>query len=131
MSDHFTRLAGQLLLVATAGAVGAVVSVLWRMTSGGFRMNLPTLSHEMKGTDVRLMAALRSSPASPSWPDSASAWHRTCSFAAARDSPASWATARAPDRRPASHRDRALRWRPDPRALAPVGENVALHERSA
>lgn len=59
VSDHFTRLAGQLLLVATAGAVGAVVSVLWRMTSGSFRMNLPTLSHEMKGTDVRLMAAFR------------------------------------------------------------------------
>jgi hypothetical protein len=29
------------------------------MTSGSFRMNLPTLSHEMKGTDVGLMAALR------------------------------------------------------------------------
>ena len=57
--DDLTRLAGQLLLVATAGAVGAVVSVLWRMTSGSFRMNLPTLSHEMKGTDVRLIAALR------------------------------------------------------------------------
>lgn len=54
-----TRLAGQLLLVATAGAVGAVVSVLWRMTSGSFRMNLPTLSHEMKGTDLRLVAGLR------------------------------------------------------------------------
>jgi hypothetical protein len=59
VGDHFTRLAGQLLLVATAGAIGAVVSVLWRMTSGSFRMNLPTLSHEMKGTDVRLMAAFR------------------------------------------------------------------------
>jgi hypothetical protein len=57
--DHMTRLAGQLMLVATAGAVGAVVSVLWRMTSGSFRMNLPTLSHEMKGTDVRLVAGLR------------------------------------------------------------------------
>jgi hypothetical protein len=56
--DHMTRLAG-LLLVATAGAVGAVVSVLWRVTSGSFRMNLPTLSHEMKGTDVRLVAGLR------------------------------------------------------------------------
>jgi hypothetical protein len=54
-----TRLAGQLLLVATAGAVGAVVSVLWRMTSDSFRMNLPTLSHEMKGTDLRLVAGLR------------------------------------------------------------------------
>ena len=57
--QDLTRIAGQLLLVATAGAVGAVVSVLWRMTSGSFRMNLPTLSHEMKGTDLRLMAALR------------------------------------------------------------------------
>jgi hypothetical protein len=56
---HLDRLGGQLLLVATAGAVGASVSVLWRMTSGSFRMNLPTLSHDMKGTDVRLMAALR------------------------------------------------------------------------
>jgi hypothetical protein len=54
-----TRLGGQLLLVATAGTVGAVVSVLWRMTSGSFRMNLPTLDHEMKSTDLRLMAALR------------------------------------------------------------------------
>jgi hypothetical protein len=54
-----TRLGGQLLLVATAGMVGAVVSVLWRMTSGSFRMNLPTLDHDMKGTDLRLMAALR------------------------------------------------------------------------
>jgi hypothetical protein len=57
--DHLTRIAGQLLLVATAGAVGATVSVLWRMTSGSFRMNLPTLGHEMKATDLRLMAALR------------------------------------------------------------------------
>jgi hypothetical protein len=57
--DDLSRLAGQLLLVATAGMVGAVVSVLWRMTSGSFRMNLPTLDHDMKGTDLRLMAALR------------------------------------------------------------------------
>src|SRR5918998_2538671 len=54
-----TRLGGQLLLVATAGTVGAVVSVLWRMTSGAFPINLPTLDHDMKGTDLRLMAALR------------------------------------------------------------------------
>ena len=54
-----TRLGGQLLLVATAGTVGAVVSVLWRMTSGSFRMNLPTLDHGMKGTDLRIIAALR------------------------------------------------------------------------
>jgi hypothetical protein len=57
--DDLTRLGGQLLLVATAGTVGAVVSVLWRMTSGSFRMNLPTLDHDMKSTDLRLMAALR------------------------------------------------------------------------
>jgi hypothetical protein len=58
-TGELTRLGGQLLLVATAGMVGAVVSVLWRMTSGSFRMNLPTLDHDMKGTDLRLMAALR------------------------------------------------------------------------
>jgi hypothetical protein len=57
--DDLTRLGGQLVLVATAGMVGAVVSVLWRMTSGSFRMNLPTLDHDMKGTDLRLIAALR------------------------------------------------------------------------
>jgi hypothetical protein len=49
----------QLLLVATAGAVGAAVSVPMRMTTGSFRMNLPTLNAEMKGTDVRLVASLR------------------------------------------------------------------------
>jgi hypothetical protein len=59
VAHDVTRLAGQLLLVATAGAVGAVVSVLWRMTSGSFRMNLPVLNHEMKGTDLRLMGSLR------------------------------------------------------------------------
>jgi hypothetical protein len=58
-TGDLTRLGGQLLLVATAGMVGAVVSVLWRMTSGSFRMNLPTLDHDMRGTDLRLMAALR------------------------------------------------------------------------
>lgn len=58
-TGDLTRLGGQLLLVATAGMVGAVVSVLWRMTSGSFRMNLPTLDHDMQGTDLRLMAALR------------------------------------------------------------------------
>jgi hypothetical protein len=54
-----TQFQGQLLLVATAGAVGAAISVPMRMTSGSFRMNLPTLNAEMKGTDVRLVAALR------------------------------------------------------------------------
>jgi hypothetical protein len=56
---ELTRFPGQLLLVATAGAVGAAISVPMRMTSGSFRMNLPTLNAEMKGTDVRLVAALR------------------------------------------------------------------------
>jgi hypothetical protein len=30
-----------------------------RMTSGSFRMNLPTLNAEMKGTDLHLVGALR------------------------------------------------------------------------
>jgi hypothetical protein len=57
--DALTRFHGQLLLIATAGAVGAAISVPMRMTSGSFRMNLPTLNAEMKGTDVRLVASLR------------------------------------------------------------------------
>jgi len=48
-----------LLLVAVAGAVGAAISVPMRMTSGSFRMNLPTLNAEMKGTDLHLVGALR------------------------------------------------------------------------
>jgi hypothetical protein len=48
-----------LLLVALAGAVGAAISVPMRMTSGSFRMNLPTLNAEMKGTDLHLVGALR------------------------------------------------------------------------
>jgi hypothetical protein len=59
VGHHMTRFAGELLLVATAGAVGAAISVPMRMTSGSFRMNLPTLNAEMKGTDVRLVASLR------------------------------------------------------------------------
>jgi hypothetical protein len=57
--DALNRFHGQLLLIATAGAVGAAISVPMRMTSGSFRMNLPTLNAEMKGTDVRLVASLR------------------------------------------------------------------------
>jgi hypothetical protein len=52
-------LVGQLLVVATSGALGAFVSVLARMTSGTFRMNLPTLSYEMRSTDLLLMGILR------------------------------------------------------------------------
>jgi hypothetical protein len=54
-----TRFRGTLLLVAMAGAVGAAISVPMRMTSGSFRMNLPTLNAEMKGTDLHLVGALR------------------------------------------------------------------------
>jgi hypothetical protein len=50
---------GELLVVATAGAVGAFVSVLSRMSSGTFQMNLPTLSFEMRSTDLSLMGGLR------------------------------------------------------------------------
>jgi hypothetical protein len=50
---------GTLLLVAVAGAAGAAISVPMRMTSGTFRMNLPTLNAEMKGTDLHLVGALR------------------------------------------------------------------------
>jgi hypothetical protein len=48
-----------LLLVMAAGAVGALVSVLVRMTLGQSSMNLPTLDHDMKRTDLRLIGAMR------------------------------------------------------------------------
>lgn len=53
------RPAADLLLVALAGSAGAVFSVLARMTSGSLQTNLPTLDHDMKNTDLRLIAALR------------------------------------------------------------------------
>jgi hypothetical protein len=56
---ELSRFRGTLLLVAVAGAVGAAISVPMRMTSGSFRMNLPTLNAEMKGTDLHLVGALR------------------------------------------------------------------------
>lgn len=59
VTDALTWLSGELLLVAMAGAVGAVFSVLARMTSGSLQTNLPTLDHDMKKTDLRLIAALR------------------------------------------------------------------------
>ena len=58
-AGELTRTAGDLLLVAMAGAVGAVFSVLARMTSGSLQTNLPTLDHDMKSTDLHLIAALR------------------------------------------------------------------------
>jgi hypothetical protein len=56
---ELSRFRGTLLLVALAGAAGAAISVPMRMTSGSFRMNLPTLNAEMKGTDLHLVGALR------------------------------------------------------------------------
>jgi hypothetical protein len=57
--DDLTRLRSTLVLVALAGAAGAAISVPMRMTQGSFRMNLPTLNAEMKGTDLHLVGALR------------------------------------------------------------------------
>jgi hypothetical protein len=51
--------ADDLLVVGTAGALGAVVSVLARTTSGTFRINLPTLSYEMRRTDLWTIGGLR------------------------------------------------------------------------
>ena len=47
------------VLALSAGALGALVSVLMRMTVGEFSMNLPTLDAEMHETDVHLVAAAR------------------------------------------------------------------------
>jgi hypothetical protein len=58
-AGHIKPVPRTLLLVAMAGAAGAAISVPMRMTSGSFRMNLPTLNAEMKGTDLHLVGALR------------------------------------------------------------------------
>jgi hypothetical protein len=55
----FSDVVGQLVLVAIAGAVGATVSVMWRMTSGTFSINLPTLDYGTARSQLRLMGALR------------------------------------------------------------------------
>jgi len=47
------------VLALSAGALGALISVLMRMTGGGFTMNLPVLDSEMQKTDVHLVAAAR------------------------------------------------------------------------
>jgi hypothetical protein len=47
------------VLALSAGALGALISVLMRMTSGQFSMGLPTLDADMKKTDVQLVAAAR------------------------------------------------------------------------
>src|SRR4051794_35130463 len=52
LTGHTTQLAGRLMLVALAGAVGSVASVAARMTSASFQMNLPSLSQDAKDTNV-------------------------------------------------------------------------------
>ena len=47
------------VLALSAGALGALISVLMRMTGGQFTMNLPVLDSEMQKTDVHLVAAVR------------------------------------------------------------------------
>ena len=47
------------VLALSAGALGALISVLMRMTGGQFSMGLPTLDADMKKTDVQLVAAAR------------------------------------------------------------------------
>jgi hypothetical protein len=56
VSDTLTS---EVALVAVAGALGALVSVLLRMTVGHFSMNLPTLDADMRNTDLRLIGMLR------------------------------------------------------------------------
>ena len=56
VSDTFTS---EVALVAVAGALGALVSVLLRMTVGKFSMNLPTLDSDMRNTDLQLIGMLR------------------------------------------------------------------------
>jgi len=55
----FATTLGQALLASIAGAVGAMVSVMWRMTSGTFSINLPTLDYSSARSELRLMGAVR------------------------------------------------------------------------
>lgn len=57
--DSFASTLGQALLVSIAGALGATVSVMWRMTSGTFSINLPTLEYRSARSELRLMGAMR------------------------------------------------------------------------
>jgi hypothetical protein len=59
VAGDFESLLGQGLLVAVAGAAGAMVSVMWRMTSGTFSINLPTLDYDTGSSQLTLMGALR------------------------------------------------------------------------
>ena len=53
------KLIEEIALVMAAGSVGALVSVMVRMTFGRFSMNLPTLDHDMRSTDLRLVGMMR------------------------------------------------------------------------
>jgi hypothetical protein len=55
----FAGTLGQALVVSIAGALGAMVSVMWRMTSGTFSINLPTLDYSSARSELRLMGAGR------------------------------------------------------------------------
>ncbi len=55
----FDGVLGQAVLVAVAGSLGAMVSVMWRMTSGTFSINLPTLEADSAKSQLRLMGAGR------------------------------------------------------------------------
>jgi hypothetical protein len=59
VGGSFESILGQALLVFIAGATGALVSVMWRMTSGTFTINLPTLGQESGEGELRLMGAVR------------------------------------------------------------------------
>lgn len=59
VADVDGQLITEIALVMGAGATGAVVSVLVRMTFGRFNMNLPTLDHDMRTTDLRIVGGMR------------------------------------------------------------------------
>jgi hypothetical protein len=59
VNDSFDNTLGQAVLVSIAGAAGAMVSVMWRMTSGTFSINLPTLGDRSGDSQLHLMGAVR------------------------------------------------------------------------
>jgi hypothetical protein len=59
VNDSFNNTLGQAVLVSIAGAGGAMVSVMWRMTSGTFSINLPTLGGRAGDSQLHLMGAVR------------------------------------------------------------------------
>jgi hypothetical protein len=59
VDESYKGIFGQAVLAAIAGGVGATVSVMWRMTSGTFSINLPTLEYDTARSQLRVMGALR------------------------------------------------------------------------